>query len=170
LLNPLDNELEDCKGNKRSNLKALLQRVAGASVRVEGNIIGEIDKGIVVFLGVDAEDTHKEADYLVEKIPNLRIFNDSTGKFNLSALDVTAGFLVISQFTLLADTRRGRRPSFISAAMPAKAEELYNYFINRIKETGLNVQTGSFGAHMIVKIINDGPVTIMLDSRDKYSA
>jgi D-aminoacyl-tRNA deacylase len=150
-------------------LKALLQRVTSASVSVDGSIVSEIEKGLVIFLGVDAGDSKKEADYLVEKVANLRIFNDENEKFNLSAHNVKAAFLVVSQFTLMADTRKGRRPSFVSAAMPAKAEDLYNYFINRIKETGLNVQTGSFGAHMTVKIINDGPVTIMLDSRDKYS-
>jgi D-aminoacyl-tRNA deacylase len=137
-------------------------------VAVEGRIIGEINKGLVVLLGVAAGDEERDADYLADKIVNLRIFSDDQSKFNLSALDVRAGLLVISQFTLLADTRKGRRPSFIEAALPERADALYNYFVQRAGESGLNVQSGSFGAHMLVNILNDGPVTVMLDSRDKF--
>ncbi len=151
-------------------MKALIQRVTGASVTVGDKVIGEIKTGLVVLLGVAEGDEEKDADYLVEKIVNMRIFSDAEGKFNLSALDINAGLLVISQFTLLADTRKGRRPSFTMAAQPEKAEALYKYFIERSGESGLKVQAGSFGAHMMVRIFNDGPVTIMIDSRDKFSA
>lgn len=151
-------------------MKVLMQRVTGASVSVDGKMVGEIARGLVLLLGVDDKDEEKDADYLVEKVANLRIFNDEDSKFNLSAIDTGADFLVISQFTLLADARKGRRPSFTAAAQPAKADALYNYFMQRLKETGLKVQAGIFGAHMLVKILNDGPVTIMLDSRDKFPA
>jgi D-aminoacyl-tRNA deacylase len=151
-------------------LKALIQRVTGASVTVDDAVIGQIETGLVVLLGVADGDGEKDADYLVEKVVNMRIFSDVDGKFNLSALDINAGLLVISQFTLLADTRKGRRPSFTSAALPEKADSLYKYFIEQAGKSGLKVQAGSFGAHMLVKIFNDGPVTIMIDSRDKFSA
>jgi D-aminoacyl-tRNA deacylase len=149
-------------------LKALLQRVAEASVTVDGVTTGKIHKGLVVFLGVAADDNKKETDYLVEKIINLRIFDDTEGKFNFSCLQIKGELLVVSQFTLCADTIKGRRPSFILAAPPVKALELYNYFIECIKKSNLAVQTGIFGAHMLVEIHNDGPVTIMLDSKGKY--
>jgi D-tyrosyl-tRNA(Tyr) deacylase len=149
-------------------VKALIQRVMGASVTVDDKVIGGIKTGLVLLLGVAAGDEEKDADYLVEKIVNMRIFSDSEGKFNLSALDINAGLLVISQFTLLADTRKGRRPSFTLAAPPDKAELLYIYIIACLERSGLKVQAGSFGAHMLVRIFNDGPVTIMIDSRDKY--
>ncbi|MBN1374976.1 MAG: D-tyrosyl-tRNA(Tyr) deacylase [Dehalococcoidia bacterium] len=150
-------------------MKALVQRVIGALVSVDDQVIGEIGRGLVVLLGVASGDEEKDADYLIEKVMNLRIFNDAEGKFNLSAIDTGAGLLVISQFTLLADTRKGRRPSFTEAALPEKAESLYKYFIEHLGESGLKVQAGSFGAHMLVRIFNDGPVTIMIDSRDKFS-
>ncbi|RPJ62374.1 MAG: D-tyrosyl-tRNA(Tyr) deacylase [Dehalococcoidia bacterium] len=150
-------------------MKALIQRVTGASVEVDDAVIGEIKTGLVVLLGVAEGDEEKDADYLVDKVVNMRIFSDADGKFNLSALEINAGLLVISQFTLLADTRKGRRPSFTTAALPDKADSLYNYFIKQAGKSGLKVQAGSFGAHMLVKIFNDGPVTIMIDSRDKFS-
>ena len=150
-------------------MKAVIQRVTGASVTVDDKVVGEIERGLVVFLGVAEGDEEKDADYLVEKIVNMRIFSDAEGKFNLSALDINAGLLVISQFTLLADTRKGRRPSFTLAAAPGKAESLYIYIVACLERSGLKVQTGSFGAHMMVRIFNDGPVTIMIDSRDKFS-
>lgn len=149
-------------------MKALIQRVAAASVTVDNNITGEIETGLVILLGVADGDEERDADYLADKIVNLRIFSDAEGKFNLSALDKGAGLLVISQFTLLADTKKGRRPSFVGAAPPEKAEALYIYFKRSLECTGLKVQAGVFGAHMLVKILNDGPVTIMIDSRDKY--
>jgi len=148
-------------------LKALLQRVARAEVTVDGRVTGRIGQGFLILLGVGGDDGEKDADYLADKIINLRVFSDDNSKFNLSALQIKAELLVISQFTLLADTSHGRRPSFIGAAPPEPAEKLYKYFIDRISQTGLRVQAGIFGAHMLVSIVNDGPVTIMLDSRDK---
>jgi len=148
-------------------VKALLQRVTGASVTVGNEEVGKIGRGLVILLGVDSGDTEKDADYLAQKVVNLRIFADSEGKFNLSALDVQAEMLIVSQFTLLADTRKGRRPSFIAAAPPEKAEELFACFVEQAKAAGLKVATGRFQAYMQVEIHNDGPVTIMLDSREK---
>jgi len=147
-------------------MKTLLQRVAKSSVTVEGRPVGRIAGGLLVLLGVADGDCEKDAEYLADKIVNLRIFSDDRSKFNLSLLNVTGELLVISQFTLLADTRKGRRPGFSAAAQPEKAETLYNYFVKRLKQTGLKVETGEFGAHMMVEIANDGPVTIMLDSAD----
>jgi D-tyrosyl-tRNA(Tyr) deacylase len=121
----------------------------------------------VVFLGVAIGDTEKDAQYLVEKMVNLRIFSDEEGRFNLSALDINAELLLVSQFTLLADTRKGRRPSFTEAASPAQAEELFGYFVERARASGLKVETGRFQQYMQVEIHNDGPVTILLDSREK---
>lgn len=149
-------------------MKALLQRVSKASVVVAGEEVGRIGSGLVVFLGVADGDTEKDAQYLMQKIINLRIFADTGQKFNLSALDVTGELLLISQFTLLADARKGRRPSFESAARPEKAEELFNYAVGLAQESGLKVATGRFQQHMQVEIHNDGPVTIMLDSREKF--
>ena len=148
-------------------MKALLQRVAKSSVTVEGRPVGGIAGGLVVLLGVADGDCEKDAEYLADKIVNLRIFSDDRSKFNLSTLNVTGELLVISQFTLLADTRKGRRPGFSAAASPEKAETLYNYFVQRLRQTDLKVETGEFGAHMVVEISNDGPVTIMLDSADR---
>ena len=148
-------------------MKALLQRVAKALVTVDGRVVGEIAQGLVVLLGVAGQDCENDAGYMADKIANLRIFSDDHSKFNLSTMNVNGEVLVISQFTLLSDTKKGRRPSFTSAAPPEKAKTLYNYFIMRLKQTGLKVETGEFGAHMIVEILNDGPVTIMLDSADR---
>ncbi len=148
-------------------MKALLQRVSRASVTVGDDVVGEIGRGLVVFLGVDNDDTAKDAKYLVQKVANLRIFADSEGKFNLSALDVRAELLIVSQFTLLADTRKGRRPSFVDAAPPELADELFVYFVEQAKSTDLKVATGRFQTYMQVEIHNDGPVTIMLESGGK---
>lgn len=148
-------------------MKALVQRVIRASVTVNGEIIGKISHGLVVLLGVARGDTEKDAVYLAEKIANLRIFSDDASKFNLSALDTGAEILIISQFTLLADTRKGRRPSFETAAPPEQAEALVDFFVDRIRSAGLKAETGRFQQHMLVEIHNDGPVTIVLDSRDK---
>ncbi|MGD0794262.1 MAG: D-aminoacyl-tRNA deacylase [Dehalococcoidales bacterium] len=148
-------------------MKALLQRVSRASVSVASEEVGRIGKGLVVLLGVAEGDTEKDAQYLVQKIINLRIFADSEQKLNLSALDIGGELLFISQFTLLADTRKGRRPSFESAARPEQAEELFNYAVGQLKNSGLKIATGRFQQHMQVEIHNDGPVTIMLDSREK---
>ncbi len=149
-------------------MKALLQRVGKASVGIDGEEVGRIDRGLVVFLGVADGDTERDAQYLMQKIVNLRIFTDAEGRFNLSVLDIGGELLLISQFTLLADTRKGRRPSFIEAAPPDKAEALFDYSVGLARESGLKVATGRFQQHMQVEIHNDGPVTIMLDSRDKF--
>ena len=148
-------------------MKALLQRVSGASVSISGEEVGRIGWGLVVFLGVADGDTEKDAQYLVAKIINLRIFADAEDRFNLSALDIGGELLLVSQFTLLADTRKGRRPSFTEAAPPAQAEELFDYFVEQARASGLRVATGRFQQYMQVEIHNDGPVTVMLDSRDK---
>jgi len=148
-------------------MKALLQRVAKASVSVNGNTVGDIGRGLVVFLGVGRGDAEEDADYLADKVVNQRVFADGTGHFALSALDLKADILVVSQFTLLADTRKGRRPSFTEAAPPELAQELYRFFVERLSSTGLKVATGLFQEHMLVEIHNDGPVTILLESKPK---
>lgn len=150
-------------------MKALVQRVSMASVSVSGEVIGEIGPGLVVLIGVAQGDTERDALYLVNKVVNLRIFADEASKFNLSVMDIDGEILIISQFTLLADTRKGRRPSFEEAAPPEQAEALVNFFIDRVSETGLKVKAGRFQQHMLVEIHNDGPVTIALNSKDKLS-
>jgi D-tyrosyl-tRNA(Tyr) deacylase len=149
-------------------VKALLQRVSGASVSVGGEEVGRIGKGLVALVGVADGDTEKDAQYIVQKTVNLRVFADEQEKFNLSALDIHGELLMISQFTLLADTRKGRRPSFTEAAQPAEAERLFNYCVQLAAESGLKVATGRFQQYMQVEIHNDGPVTVMLDSREKF--
>ncbi len=151
-------------------MKAVIQRVKEASVEVDGNIVGAIDNGLVILLGVSGDDEKADVDYLAAKIPQLRIFNDAEEKMNLSLADVNGQILAISQFTLLGNTRKGRRPSFIEAATPDAANELYEYFIHKIAEQGIDVQKGIFGAMMLVKIFNDGPVTILLDSNDRHKS
>ena len=148
-------------------MKALLQRVTAASVSIGGEVVGEIGRGLVVFVGVANGDTARDAQYLAQKTANLRIFSDDTGKFDLSALDIQGELLIISQFTLLANTRKGRRPSFIEAASPAQAEKLFANFVTEARATGLKIETGRFQQYMQVEIHNDGPVTILLDSREK---
>jgi D-tyrosyl-tRNA(Tyr) deacylase len=150
-------------------LKALLQRVSSASVTIEGTEVGRIGPGLCVLVGVAAGDTEKDIDYLVAKLARLRIFADEAGKFNLSLLDIKGELLLVSQFTLLADARHGRRPGFTDAAPPGQAERLFKLFVEKARATGLKVATGRFQAYMRVEIINDGPVTIMLDSRDASS-
>ena len=149
-------------------MKALLQRVTGASVSIGGEVVGRIGRGLVILVGVASGDTEKDIDYLAQKVVNLRIFPDDAGRFNRSALDIEGELLVVSQFTLLADTRKGRRPSFVEAAPPAQAEELFERFVEQIRATGLKVETGRFQQYMQVEIHNDGPVTILLDSREKF--
>jgi len=136
-------------------------------VSVGGETIGRIGTGLVVLLGISVQDTEEDARYVVGKTVNLRIFPDDEGKLNRSALEIGAELLVISQFTLYADTRKGRRPSFTDAAPPGQAESLFNHTVALFKESGLKVETGRFQAHMLVSIHNDGPVTIMLDSADR---
>ncbi|MFC1918428.1 D-aminoacyl-tRNA deacylase [Chloroflexota bacterium] len=149
-------------------MKVLLQRVTMASVSINREAMGKIDRGLVVFVGVAAEDTERDARYLAQKTAGLRIFPDEAGRFNLSALDIKGELLVVSQFTLLADTRKGRRPSFVGAALPAEAEALFEKFVEEARATGLKVATGRFQQYMQVEIHNDGPVTVLLDSREKF--
>ena len=148
-------------------MKALLQRVTNASVSVDNKEVGKIGPGLVVFLGVANGDTKEDAQYLADKTVNLRVFADEEDKLNLSALNISGELLLVSQFTLLADARKGRRPSFIAAAPPAQAEELFEYFVELVRATGLKIKTGRFQTYMQVEIHNDGPVTIMLESREK---
>ena len=147
-------------------MRALIQRVSRASVSVDGETVGRIGSGLAVLIGIAREDSQAQIGYIVNKTVNLRIFPDSDGKFDRSALDVGAELLAISQFTLYADTRRGRRPGFSQAAPPNEAAAIFESVLTAFRETGLTVQTGRFQAHMTVEIVNDGPVTIMLDSDD----
>ncbi|MDY6911216.1 MAG: D-aminoacyl-tRNA deacylase [Chloroflexota bacterium] len=151
-------------------MKALLQRVSQASVSVEGEVVGRIGLGLVIFLGAEVEDTQEDARYLVDKIAGLRIFSDDNGRFNLSAQDIGGEILVVSQFTLVADTRKGRRPSFTTAASPEKAQSLVEEFTKLLRSTGLKIETGRFQSHMLVEIHNDGPVTIPLDSLTRFKS
>ena len=154
-------------------MKALVQRVSHASVTVSGEtagsneIAGEIGKGLVVLIGVAQNDTEEDAQYVVQKVINLRIFSDEDDKFNLSAVDIGGELLLVSQFTLLADTRRGRRPGFTDAAPPETAAGLFEYCVGLARQSGLTVATGRFQQNMQVEIHNDGPVTVMIDSRDR---
>ncbi|MBN1997113.1 D-tyrosyl-tRNA(Tyr) deacylase [candidate division KSB1 bacterium] len=148
-------------------MRLLIQRVKSASVTVEDKIIGRIDAGLVIFIGIKNNDTIHDAEYLANKVVHLRIFTDAEGKCQLSALDKSAELLVISQFTLYADCRRGRRPSFTEAAPPAVSQPLYEKFVVFLKNFGLTVEEGQFGAMMLVSINNDGPVTVILDSNEK---
>lgn len=148
-------------------MKALLQRVTSASVTVSSEKVGKIGQGLVVFVGIAKEDTERDAIYLADKVVNIRIFSDESGRFNISVLEIGGEMLIVSQFTLLADTCKGRRPSFIEAAPPEQAEKLFNFFIDRVCNTGLKVETGRFQQQMLVEIHNDGPVTIALDSSEK---
>ncbi len=146
-------------------MKAVIQRVAFSDVKVDGEVIGKIEKGFMILLGVQEGDSRADADLLAKKTANMRIFEDENGKMNLSLLDTDGACLVISQFTLCADCKKGNRPSFIGAAKPDEANSLYEYFMEKLKENGVKkVESGSFGADMKVTLLNDGPVTIILDS------
>jgi D-aminoacyl-tRNA deacylase len=149
-------------------MRAVVQRVTRASVTIDGNVTGEIGKGLVVLLGIARDDLPADAVYLAEKLVALRIFDDEQGKMNRSVKDVDGGILVISQFTLYGDVRRGLRPSWIDAAGPEIAEPLYEYFVTEIKERLKNISTGNFRSMMQVELVNDGPVTILLDSRKLF--
>jgi D-tyrosyl-tRNA(Tyr) deacylase len=149
-------------------MRACVQRVSQASVTVDGQIVGQIACGLLVLLGVCQEDEQRDLDYLVEKIIGLRIFQDDEGKMNRSVVESGGGLLVVSQFTLLGDCRKGRRPSFVRAAEPGKAEEFYEKFVERVRQQGIEVATGRFQAHMDVALVNDGPVTLLLDSRKVF--
>jgi D-tyrosyl-tRNA(Tyr) deacylase len=147
-------------------MRAVIQRVTQGSVSIEGKIVGAINAGLVILLGVGAGDNEADVELLANKIANLRIFADAEGKFNLSALDINAEILVISQFTLFADARKGRRPSFTDAARPEIAIPLYEKFVEKFREMSFKVETGEFQADMLVEIHNSGPVTIWLDTAD----
>jgi D-tyrosyl-tRNA(Tyr) deacylase len=150
-------------------MKAVLQRTKRASVSVSGITVSEIGDGLCVLIGVHRDDTSADAQYLAEKIAHLRIFSDQNGKFNLSIKDIGGQVLLVSQFTLLANCTRGRRPDFLEAAPPEKAQELYDQVGNFLEEKGIKVSRGVFQAHMVVSLENDGPVTLILDSREKKS-
>ena len=148
-------------------MRALVQRVSDGSVSIDGQVVGSIGPGLVILVGISRDDTEEDVPYIVSKTVNLRIFADEQGRFNLSALETWADLLVISQFTLYGDTRKGRRPSFTQAAPPEQAETLFESTVGMFRESGLTVEVGRFQAHMVVSIRNDGPVTIMLDSADR---
>lgn len=145
-------------------MRAVVQRAAKGSVEVDNRIVGSIGKGLVVLLGVSERDTSEDVAYMVDKITNLRIFEDEEGKMNLSLFDVKGELLVVSQFTLYGDCRKGRRPNFMTAARPEKADELYQEFVSKCRAIGITTETGVFQAYMQVKIDNDGPVTLVVDS------
>jgi D-aminoacyl-tRNA deacylase len=149
-------------------MRAVVQRVTRASVKVNNEITGEIANGLLVLLGVARDDTGADADYLAEKIAGLRIFEDDAGKMNLSVVDAGGAVLAVSQFTLFGDGRRGKRPSFDAAARPEQARELYEYFVERVREAGLRCEVGRFQATMDVELVNSGPVTILLDSQKLF--
>lgn len=149
-------------------MRAVVQRVKRANVTVDNKVIGEINHGILLLLGVEGDDDEKDLEYMCDKVPNLRIFEDENGKMNKSLLDVGGSILVISQFTLLGDARKGRRPSFTEAAQPDKAIPMYAKLISSMKEKNIFTQEGEFGADMQVELVNDGPVTILLDSKKGF--
>lgn len=153
-----------CVNIKRENMRVVLQRVTQAQVNVDGRVTGAIQTGLLVLLGISRQDTQAEADQILDKILGLRIFPDAAGKMNVSVLDAGGALLVVSQFTLYADCRRGRRPSFDRAAPPADAAALYQYFVRKARDRVPQVETGEFQAHMEVGLVNHGPVTIMMDS------
>ena len=149
-------------------MRAVVQRVSRCRVTVDGNVVGEIGVGLLVLLGVTKTDNEAAADYLVEKIIGLRIFEDAEGKMNLSVQDSGGSVLVVSQFTLYGDVRRGKRPSFDAAARPEEAKRLYEYFVSKVRAAGLHCETGQFQAMMEVELVNSGPVTIMVDSEKVF--
>ncbi len=147
-------------------MKTVIQRTKSCKIKVEEKIVGEIKSGLLVFLGIGENDTREDADYLVEKIPHLRIFEDENGKMNLSAINLNKELCIVSQFTLYGDCSQGRRPNFMTAANPVKAEKIYDYFVEEISKYDLNIATGQFKSMMEVDFINDGPVTLILDTEE----
>lgn len=148
-------------------MRAVIQRVSEASVTIDEQVVGKIGRGFMILLGIHEEDTQEDADYLIRKIPLLRVFEDAGGKMNQSLQDVGGSVLSVSQFTLYAETKKGNRPSYVKAARPETAIPLYEYFNEGLRKAGLVVETGEFGGDMDVALINDGPVTILFDTRDK---
>ena len=149
-------------------MRAVVQRISCSKVTVDERVTGEVKKGLLVLLGVTHEDTSKDVDYMVDKVVNLRIFEDENDKMNLSLKDIDGEIMAVSQFTLYGDCRRGRRPSFTDAARPEVANPLYEEFVENIRKQGITVGTGEFGAHMMVELVNDGPVTILLESKKAF--
>ncbi|QDU09478.1 D-aminoacyl-tRNA deacylase [Gimesia aquarii] len=149
-------------------MRAVVQRVSRASVTVNNEITGQIEQGFLVLLGVEQDDTQDDVIYLAQKTVGLRVFEDEAGKMNLALSDVNAKMLVVSQFTLLGDCRKGRRPSFVNAARPEQADELYQSFVAEVKGHGIEVATGRFQEHMDVELVNDGPITLLLDSKKQF--
>ena len=149
-------------------MRAVVQRVSRSEVTVDGRTTGKINKGLLVLLGVTHGDTSKDVDYIVDKTINLRIFEDENYKMNLSLKDIGGEMLAVSQFTLYGDCRKRRRPSFTNAAAPEEADKLYQEFVKKVSEQGINTETGEFGAHMMVDLVNDGPVTILLESNKSF--
>ena len=149
-------------------MRAVVQRVASSRVTVDERVTGEVKKGLLVLLGVTHDDTSKDVDYMVDKVTNLRIFEDENDKMNLSLKDIGGEVMAVSQFTLYGDARKGRRPSFSDAARPDVANPLYEEFVEKLRAQGITVGTGVFGAHMMVELINDGPVTILLESKKAF--
>ena len=145
-------------------MRVCLQRVSSASVTVDQNVVGQIDQGLLLLTGVGHDDTPQIIDKMAVKVANLRIFSDEDGKFNLSLLDVNGGALVVSQFTLYGDCKKGRRPSFVQAAPPDEADRLYQYFCQKLRDAGVPVETGRFQTSMAVSLVNDGPVTLILET------
>lgn len=149
-------------------MRAVVQRVKKSTVEVDGEITGEIGPGLLVFIGIAKDDSQEDADYLLDKIINLRIFEDEDEKLNNSALDLNKDIMLVSQFTLYGDCRKGRRPSFFAAARPKKAEKLYDYLVAEAKKSSLDIATGEFQAMMDVSLVNDGPVTMLIDSNKNF--
>ena len=148
-------------------MRIVIQRVSEANVKIDGNTVGEIKKGLLVFLGIEHVDAEMDADYLIQKLIHLRIFGDVEGKMNLSVSDISGALLIVSQFTLFADTKKGNRPSFIRSARPEQAIPMYDYFLSQLKKSfSGKIEKGVFGGNMQVELINDGPVTIIMDSKD----
>jgi len=149
-------------------MRCVIQRTTGSSVKIDGEVVGAIDKGLMVLIGVEEGDTEQDAAYVTKKLLGMRIFEDDAGKMNLSVQDVGGSILLVSQFTLCGDARKGNRPSFIAAAQPEEGNRLYEYTAQLLRQQGMQVQTGRFGADMKVSILNDGPVTILLSSRKEF--
>ncbi|MGM0548314.1 MAG: D-aminoacyl-tRNA deacylase [Bacillota bacterium] len=149
-------------------MRAVVQRVKNAEVKIDSKVTAKIKAGLLVFLGIGKEDEYQDADYLLEKIINLRIFEDEAEKMNLSALDLNKELLLVSQFTLFGDCRKGRRPSFFEAAPPDEAKKIYNYFVKEAEKSELKIETGKFQAMMDISLVNDGPVTMLIDSKKNF--